>query len=196
MKKLVRVLTYSVGGILLFWTILTLWVERKGKAESFNFGDVSASTSILIVYDPDPFYDLDKQVCVAFAETAAAGGAYCKVSTVAAVSPSEARSYDAYVFCGNTYNWQPDWAITNFIENLADLSSKRVVVFTVGAGATQGSQRALESLVVNQGGKLIESRSLWLMRPNDESRTDESNVDVAKSMARSSAAVLVSSLRH
>ncbi len=44
-------------------------------------------------------------------------------------------------------------------------------------------QVILEQKILKQQAKLINSVSYWLLRPNDESRLDESNVEVAKDMA-------------
>jgi hypothetical protein len=48
---------------------------------------------------------------------------------------------------------------------------------------TMTSQKALEEIIRQSQAKLILSRSIWLMRPNDETKIKESNVDVAVEIA-------------
>ncbi len=92
------------------------------------------------------------------------------------------QSFDLYVFCANTYNWRPDWAVSNFINQQVVLKDKPVAI-TVGSRSTAAAQKALEKLILDRGGKLLDSRSLWLLKPNDESRPEESNIQVSVSIA-------------
>jgi AICAR transformylase/IMP cyclohydrolase PurH len=88
------------------------------------------------------------------------------------------------VFCANTYNWSPDWAISNFIKSDTLISSKNVVAITLGAGTTSRSQRLLESYIKSKNGKLIASKSFYLWRPNDEALAQESNVALAINLTK------------
>ncbi len=51
------------------------------------------------------------------------------------------------------------------------------------SGSTNRSKRILEKLIKQKEAKLINSKVYWLMRPNDESKMNESNVNVAVEMA-------------
>ncbi len=73
--------------------------------------------------------------------------------------------------------------MSNFIQKHTNLDGKSVVAITVGGGSTGASQKALETLILAQKANLLDSRSLWLLRPNDESRGTESNSNVTVSMA-------------
>jgi hypothetical protein len=53
-----------------------------------------------------------------------------------------------------------------------------------GAGSTGRSQRLLEAALRGTGARVLQVRSLWLWRPNDESRLKESNRRVALELAR------------
>jgi hypothetical protein len=59
------------------------------------------------------------------------------------------------------------------------INNKPVIALVVGLGSTENSKKAFENTIRDKGGKLIESRSLWLMRPNDESKMSEKNTEVA-----------------
>ncbi|RAI75938.1 hypothetical protein HMF3257_20395 [Spirosoma telluris] len=171
-------------GIAIFWTLLTIWAECTGPKRSWELGNQPSRINVLIVYDPDPFYNLDEQVSRSFGQALANQGLAVRVATVAAANEFKDQPVDLYVFCANTYNWRPDWAVSNFIEQKALLANKPVVAITLGSGSTDASQKALEKLIRDRKGILLDSRSLWLSRPNDESRLNESNTQVAVSMAR------------
>ena len=104
-------------------------------------------------------------------------------SAEAAAETAARQPIDLYVFCANTYNFRPDWAVSKFIRKQVDLAGKSVVAITLGSGTTGASQNVLETLIRDKKARLLDSRSLWLLRPNDESRMQESNVVVSVSMA-------------
>ena len=102
--------------------------------------------------------------------------------TVKAAENMSISDYDALIFCANTYNWRPDWSITNYVDEYLP-EGKPVVAITLGAGSTGWSQRNFESVIKARGGNLVESYSLWLWRPNDESKQEQPNVEVAQGLA-------------
>ena len=183
MKKLLKVTGISVLAIGAGWTALTLWAESAGPKRSWRMGNPTAKKRALIVYDPDPFYNLDEQVCRSFGQALADNGMQATVASVKAAGESSGQPIDLYVFCANTYNWAPDWSVSDFIRNEGRLDGKPVVAITVGSGDTRGAQKALEKLLLDRKAALLDSRPLWLLKPNDESRGQESNVAVAVSMA-------------
>jgi len=131
-KRISQVAIIALTSIAIGWTALTLYVEKKGPAKQWTFGDDHEKTA-LIVYDPDPFYNLDEQVCFAFGEALAKDRMKVTVATVAAAEEFETESYDILVYCANTYNWRPDWAITNFIKEHKVKQKTPVVAITLGA---------------------------------------------------------------
>lgn len=183
MKRLLKTTGIAVLAIGAGWTALTLWAESAGPKRSWKLGNQAAKKRALIVYDPDPFYNLDEQVCRSFGQALADNGMQVTVATVKAVGDSPNQPIDLYVFCANTYNWAPDWSVRNFIQTHGPLSGKSVVAITVGSGGTASAQAALEKLLLDRKARLLDSRPLWLLKPNDESRGQESNVAVAVSMA-------------
>ena len=183
MKKLVK-RTVITGMILAFvWFLLTAWAESSGPKRSWEVGNQASDQAVLIVYDPDPFYNLDEQVCRSFGQALADRGLFVRIATVAAINGINAQPFDSYVFCANTYNWRPDWAVSHFIREQDEVVGKPVVAITVGSGSTEASQKALEKVILEKKGLLLDSRSFWLSRPNDETRMKESNSHVAVSMA-------------
>ncbi|MEO0330642.1 MAG: hypothetical protein AAF223_03005, partial [Bacteroidota bacterium] len=183
MKKSIKITVFIIGGILLFWTGMTFWVQYTGEQQVVMIGDQSSSKTALIIYNPDPIYNLDEQVCQGFAEGLSRHGFSVKIATVEPAQEDTA-DYDLYIFCGNTYNWAPDWLIQQFIRDHTSLEGKKVVAITVGAGDTVRSKRKLEEAVISKNAYLMDSRTYWLLRPNDETLMDEKNTQVATDMAR------------
>lgn len=177
-----KVTVISVLAFMVVWILLTGWVELKGAKKSWNMGDANSNRKALIIFDPDPIYTLDEQVCKSFGQALAENGMQVQIKTVAATEDTKTFDYDLYVFCANTYNWRPDWAVRGFIKKVAPIDNKQVIAITLGSGSTDASQKALEELIKERNGRLIGSRSFWLMKPNDESRMKESNVKVSVSM--------------
>ena len=183
MKKSLKITGITALVIGAVWTFLTVWAERTGPKRRWQLGSPTAKKRALIVYDPDPFYDLDEQVSRAFGQALADAGMRVTVSSVAATSDADSQAVDLYVFCANTYNFRPDWAVSDFIRKQKNLAGQPVVAITLGSGTTGASQEALETLIHDKNANLLDSRSLWLFKPNDESRMRESNVAVTVSMA-------------
>jgi hypothetical protein len=195
MKKFFKLILYTVAIISIGWVTLTIIVERTGPDRSWNFGEQHSTTKVIVIYDPDPFFNLDEQVCRSFGQVMGENGIQGSVLSVSAAREIQLSSFDVYVFCANTYNWGPDLALSNYIKEQKSLNNKPVVAITLGAGSTTLSQERLEELIANQGGKIIDSRSVWLMRPNDESRTKEPNVQVAISKVRTWAVSIAQEIR-
>jgi hypothetical protein len=57
--------------IAVLWIILTLWAESQGPKRFQKIGTDNNGLKAVIIYDPDPFYNLDQQVCEAFAKVLA-----------------------------------------------------------------------------------------------------------------------------
>lgn len=168
-----------LGVIAIVWTMLTFYVQREGPEAMSSIGESVNNPKALIVYDPDPFYDLDEQVCTSFALGLAEEGWSSKVVSVASTKDLGKETYDLYVFCANTYNWAPDRSVSNYIKDHQNLKEKKTVAITLGSGSTERSKRILEELIKQKEASLMASKTFWLMRLNDESRIKESNIKVA-----------------
>ncbi len=183
MKRKGKILLWTLVIIAGTWTLLTLWVEVQGPGKKWELSAEGSVKKALIVYDPDPIYNLDEQVCRSFGKGLAHSGIATTIASVRAAKDINVENYDLYVFCSNTYNWRPDWAITSFIERRGPWRSAPVAAVTLGSGSTEASQEYFEKIVTDYQGVIISSKSLWLMRPNDESRIKESNIQLADSLA-------------
>ena len=167
---------------LIFWMVLTLLVQLPNPKKQMKIGIPDAPKKALIVYHPDLFYNFDEQICKSFAEGLSSKNWKATVATVKSAQ-SKTINYDLYVFVANTYNYAPDWKIQKFIKE-KNINDKSVVNITLGAGSTQRAQDILDNLVVKKNAKLLGSRAYWLLRPNDDNRSEESNVKIALEMAK------------
>lgn len=181
--KVIKKIILIIIAFLTFWTILTLFVEKKGPEITINIGQSKSNQKALILYDPDPFYNLDEQISKSFAQGLEEKGWASKIVSIASAKNLEDEQFDLYVFCANTYNWSPDWALSNYIKKHRQLKGKNVVAITLGSGSTKRSKRILEALIKQKEANLIDSKVFWLMRPNDEMKMNESNIKVAVEMA-------------
>lgn len=176
------IISWVITTIITFWVILTLWTQTSGPNFIERLKTADGVPQALVVFDPDPIYNLDEQVCRAYAQGLNEEGWQVIIASVNSAR-TLAGHFDHYAFCANTYNWGPDLSICNFIENRKDLYQKPVLAITLGSGSTARAQRILERKIIKQEAELINSVNYWLLRPNDESRLDESNVEVAIDMA-------------
>jgi hypothetical protein len=192
MKRFWNWLFRILLAIAVLWIILTLLAESHGPKRNKKIGNSSKNLSAVIVYDPDPFYNLDQQVCEAFGKVLADSGWSVTISTVEAAKQIPDSVVDLYVFCANTYNWAPDWVITRYIKSNVSLVDKKVVAITLGGGSTARSKKIFENIIKNKKANLIDSKTFWLWRPNDEPRINEINTVVVIDMVKQWAEEIVS----
>lgn len=166
-----------------FWVLLTFYVQNFGNEVSLQIGDESTCVrNALIVLNPDPIYDFDKQICMSTASGLNTRNICSKIVSVEN-APRDVSKFDVVVFCSNTYNFQPDWKVTKYIKRI-ELSNIDVVAITLGAGSTETAQKSLEKLLVERNANILSSNSYWLLKPNDETRAKEDNIEIARVMAK------------
>lgn len=169
--------------ILLLWLALTVFVQFKGTGDKKVFQGVESSyINALIIYNPDPIYNFDLQVCENFAKGLLENKIDATIITIKH-NPLKIRDYDLIVFCANTYNFAPDWGIQEVIKN-QNLKNKYVANISLGAGATANSEKKLNNLVLEKGAILLGSHSFWLSKPNDLNIKDKNNIEIAKDHAK------------
>jgi hypothetical protein len=193
MKRAIRRVVFPLAIIGIIWVALTLWVESERSDNIQIHG--KGNYKVLILYNPDPIYNFDQQVCEVFANELAGDTIEVTLATVSAMRNKKPSSYNSYVLCTNTYNWRPDKPMSRFVRQ-TNFAGKPVVAITLGAGSTHSSKWHFEMLLRRSGANLIDSKTFWLLRPNDESRMEESNVDVALDITREWAKQIRVKFRH
>ena len=199
-NRMLKITKYSIVFLItlsFIWAISTIIVEEKGPARSVTIGEFrNNQKKALVVYDPDPFYNFDEQICYGYSKGLAENGWLVKMATVAAVQEFERSSFDLYTFCANTYNWAPDAIIRTHINTHKKLKDQPVVAITLGGGSTNSAKHRFEKLLHQKGADLIASEEYWLWRPNDESRMEESNVIVGIDLAQNLGRFVATKFAH
>lgn len=195
MRRVFRIISRVLLSIGLIWGLLTIWVEQLRPAQTWEFPVQTPKGNILVLFNPDPIYNLDQQVAESFATAAQQQGWHSSIVTLAAADTIDPGRFDLFVFCANTYNWSPDRPTKKYIRKARWLEGRPVVAIIMGSGSTARSGRLLRELLQEQGAVIVQTTDLWLMRPNDESQTNRGNVSIARSKAEILARRSLSSLK-
>lgn len=182
MKRIFRIFLNIVMVIAIIWVVLTLWVQWYNPEIQLKEAPEDAAKTALLIYKPDPIYNLDEQVLEAFAKGLEKHNIGADIKSLA-LAEKTAKEYDLYLICANTYNWAPDWKTSKFLKNATFLADKDVAAITLGAGSTKRAKRLLEEGIRNTGANLIDSETYWLMRPNDDCQLERKNTYVARECA-------------
>lgn len=193
MKKWIKVVLFIFAIIAIVWTGMTIWVEIAGKQQKVQYKLIYVKEKALIVYNPDPIYNLDEQVCKAIADELKDHKINATVVTNKRINEVSDQDFDIFFFCANTYNFAPDRGIRSAIKKIKRQPSTPTVAITLGAGTTRGAQKRFERFLAKHDYNVVESETYWLLRPNDEGRMEEPNALVATDQAR---ALAKKSLTH
>ena len=177
--KVLKKLAWLLAIILLIWLLLTLYVQQASTIYVSNLGENKPGKKAVILFNPDPFYNLDEKIAMRCAGILLEEGWETRILSVAAVEAGEPAVGDLYIMIANTYNWAPDRPTQRTITSTDLLTNKPVVAITLGSGSTARAKRLLEELIRSQKGILIDSETYWLMRPNDDTGGQGSNIGAA-----------------
>lgn len=137
----------------------------------------------LILYHPSRDAGFSQDLSTALAGGLRASGFAVARATLTAETPARPDGYGLVAVVSNTYYWAPDLPTLHYLRR-ARLDGIPAVGLIGGAGATGRSERLLREALRNAGATVLETRSFWLWRPNDEERLDEPNRVVALDLAR------------
>jgi hypothetical protein len=193
MRKFIKFFLGIAGAIALFWTGMTIWVQLDGPEFSVTYGDQNKEQKAIVIFDPDPIYNLDQQICVAAAEVLSNRGWLVEVKSVRSFKNDPKHEYDLAVYCANTYNWSPDRSVCGLIDDQS-INTLNVAAITLGAGTTAGAHNKIKNCLTNTGHNILAETEIWLMRPNDETDHSKDNIIAAKEKAKTLANEIVSKL--
>ena len=137
----------------------------------------------LVLFHPSRDARFSDDLSLAFAQGLQAGGMGVDRATLTQHAPASAQGYALVAVVSNTYYWTPDLPTLRYLGR-ARLDGVPAVGLIGGAGATGRSQRLLDEALRGSGAKVLQTRSFWLLRPNDETRMNEPNRAVALDIAR------------
>ena len=115
-------------------------------------------------------------------------------TTTSAGAPSDVGDYDLLALGVHTYWWAPDGPTRRYLDRVGDLGGTPVAVLLSALGATGRAEARSREWVTRHGGRVVEVRPFFVMRPNDE--TDpRPNRAVALARAGELAAAIDAALR-
>ena len=172
-----RILLAIAFVVVLCLALTTIIVERESE---YAVETVSASGKLraLVLYHPSRDAHFSDDLSLALARGLAAAGFAVDRATFNSQTPPHPDQYAVIGIVSNTYFWTPDRPTLNYLER-ARLQGVAAIGIMGGAGATGRSERVLREAIAATGATVLQTRSFWLLRPNDESRMDDPNRQVA-----------------
>lgn len=167
-----------IGGLALVSVIVQLEADYTIKALG---GEGKAKA--LVLYHPSWDAHFSDDLSLALSDGLKAAGFAVDLATLTRDTPGTPTGYALIGVVSNTFYWTPDLPTLRYLKR-AHLDGLSVVGLIAGAGSTARSQRILDKALQRTGATVIATRSFWISRPNDESRMNEPNRDVALQMAK------------
>jgi hypothetical protein len=153
----------SVG----WYGLVSSWINMEVVTALEILNPAGETGTALVVYHPGKS-SFQRDVVYAFAEGLVSNGWRVEITAASSEAPTDLSGYDLLVLGAPTYDWLPAKPIQAYAKGLGDVSGKPAVTIISGAGYTELSQPAMERLVREAGGRLVESLAVWSMRPNED----------------------------
>jgi hypothetical protein len=160
---------------------ITVFVEHEAAYRLENLGGAGPARA-LILYHPSRDAHFSDDLSLALASGLKASGFAVDRATLTDETPPRPAGYALIAVVSNTFWATPDWPTLQYLKR-ARLTGIPVIGLMGGAGSTARAQRLLEQSLHTSGASVIGTRSFWISKPNDESRTQEPNRQVAMAMA-------------
>lgn len=89
-------------------------------------------------------------------------------TTTSASAPTDFAAYDLLALGVHTYWWAPDRPTRRYLARAGDLGGTPVAVLLSAFGATGRAEARSADWVARHGGRVLEVRPFFVLRPNDE----------------------------
>jgi hypothetical protein len=178
-----KIITITIGLILLAaLAIVTAIVEAEAdyKHEVLSSG---GNATALVLFHPSRDAHFSDELSLALADGLQAAGYSVHRATLTRDTPNAPKGYALVAVVCNTYWWSPDLPTQRYLAR-ARLDDIPTIGLIGGAGATGRSEQMLKDALQQTRAKVLQTRSLWTMRPNDEARSSEPNRQVAMQLAK------------
>ena len=180
MKRIVVGLAVTLA---LAWAVISIVVERESEYVLETLGGGAGRGKALVLYHPSRDAHFSDDLSLALAQGLMGAGFEVDRATVTSTTPPRPSGYALIGVVSNTYYWTPDLPTLRYLRR-ARLEGLPVVGVIGGAGSTARSRRVLEEALRGTGAAVIHVRSFWLWRPNDETRPNKPNRQVALDLAK------------
>lgn len=159
---------------------ITFEVESAYKQESLG-GEGHAKA--LVLFHPSRDARFSDDLSMALADGLIAAGYAVRRATLTQDTPGAPSEYALIAVVSNTCWWTPDLPTLRYLAR-ARFDGIAVIGLIGGAGVTGRSRRMVDEALHQTGAKVMQTRSFWLFRPNDEARMSEDNRAVALDLAK------------
>lgn len=180
MKRLAVGLLFVLAVV---WAIISVIVEVEGEYRFETLKGGAGKGRALVLFHPSRDAHFSDDLSLAFSEGLMAVGFDVDRATLTSETPARPEGYAIVAVVSNTYYWTPDLPTLRYLRR-ARLQGIAAVGLIGGAGSTGRSQRVLDMALRSTGATVMQTRSFWLWLPNDETRMQEANREVALSLAR------------
>jgi hypothetical protein len=167
-----------LGGLAFVSVVVQLEAEYTLKALG---GEGKAKA--LVLFHPSWDAHFSDDLSLALSDGLKEGGFAVDLATLTRDTPGDPTGYALIGVVSNTFYWTPDLPTLRYLKR-AHLNGISVVGLIGGAGATARSQRILDEALRRTGARVIATYSFWISRPNDETRMNEPNREVALDLAK------------
>lgn len=164
------------------WVIMSIAVQVEATYRLEPLGGGIGEARALVLFHPSRDAHFSDELSLAVAQGFMAAGFTVDRATTTSDTPARPDGYSLIAVVGNTFYWTPDLPTLRYLKR-AELRGITAVGLIGGGGATGRSQRLLEAALQATGATVLDTRSFWRWRPNDETRMEEPNHQVALDLA-------------
>ena len=150
-----------------------VWFSGRANAEFVSpvvrlGGDGRAGRALIVYHQGRGPMHFQARVQRAFAEGLQAQGWQVDLTTASKQAPGDVSRYDLMVLGAQAYNWCPAQPIVDYVDRVAGLTGKPVVVVVSGGGMTDRAIQVLQRHVLAAGGAIVKAIEIWTSRPTEE----------------------------
>lgn len=163
--------------------IITIIVQREGEYVQENLGSGTGPRGkALILFHPSRDARFADELTLALAAGLSQVGLGVTRETMTSETPGHPEGYALIVVVSNTYYSAPDMPTMHYLAR-ARFDGIPAIGVIGGAGTTGRAQRLLDEALRHTNARVLGTRAYWLWRPNDESRMNVPNRQVARELA-------------
>jgi hypothetical protein len=178
-----KIIAIAVGLILLAGLAgVTAFVEIEADYKQETLGG-EGNARALVLFHPSREARFSDDLSLALGDGLIAAGFLVHRATLTRHTPAAPKAYALIAIVSNTYWWTPDLPTLRYLAR-ARFNRIPAIGLIGGAGSTGRSQKILAQSLRKSGANVLATRAFWLWRPNDETRPDEPNREVALQLAR------------
>ncbi len=170
------------------WAGWIVWATTREHVSRVRIVNEGGAPDALVVSHPGLSH-YQQEVTAAFVDGLRTRGWRVTLATPSRAAPHDLRPFGLLVLAGPVYWWTPALPIRHYLADLGSLDGTPTAILLTGAGSVAGALARMEVAVRDAGGRVVSSRALTMMRPNDEEamRAGEKNHATALRMAREAA---------